>query len=40
VEHGYDQAQRVQNLFQQAGFINITSHKDLGDNDRIVMGQL
>ncbi len=40
VEHGYDQAQQVQDLFQQAGYINITSHKDLGDNDRVVMGQI
>ncbi len=40
VEHGYDQAQRVKDLFQKAGFINITSHKDLGDNDRVVMGKI
>lgn len=40
VEHGHDQAQRVQDLFRRAGFNNITSHKDLGDNDRVVMGQI
>ncbi len=39
VEHGYDQARQVQNLFQQAGYTNISSHPDLAGNDRVVMGQ-
>lgn len=39
VEHGYDQAQQVQQLFREAGFTNISSHQDLGGNDRVVMGQ-
>ena len=39
VEHGYDQAQQVQALFQKAAFTNISSHQDIGGNDRVVMGQ-
>lgn len=39
VEHGFDQAQSVQMLFQQAGFTHISSHQDLGRNDRVVIGQ-
>jgi len=39
IEHGYHQAEQVQLLFSEAGFINISSHKDYGDNDRVVMGQ-
>ncbi|NOQ93757.1 MAG: peptide chain release factor N(5)-glutamine methyltransferase [Methylophaga sp.] len=40
IEHGYDQAQQVMTLFTEAGFITVSSHKDYGDNDRVVMGQL
>ncbi len=39
VEHGHDQAQQVQKLFQQAEFTNISSHQDFGANNRVVMGQ-
>jgi release factor glutamine methyltransferase len=39
VEHGHDQAQQVQKLFQEAEFTDISSHQDLGGNDRVVMGQ-
>lgn len=39
VEHGYDQAERVQQLFIDAGFSNVSSEQDFGDNDRVVMGQ-
>jgi len=39
IEHGYDQADQVMSLFLAAGFTNISSHKDYGDNDRVVMGQ-
>ena len=40
VEHGYDQSQRVQQLFHEAGFDAITAHQDFGAQDRAVMGQL
>lgn len=39
VEHGYDQSERVQALFHEAGFEQITAHQDFGGQDRAVMGQ-
>ncbi|MBL1320443.1 MAG: peptide chain release factor N(5)-glutamine methyltransferase [Methylophaga sp.] len=39
VEHGYDQAQQVQESFHERGFTNVSSHQDFGGNDRVVMGQ-
>ncbi|MCX4187636.1 peptide chain release factor N(5)-glutamine methyltransferase [Methylophaga sp. OBS4] len=40
VEHGFDQSERVQTVFADAGFENISAHQDLGGQDRAVMGQL
>lgn len=40
IEHGYHQAEQVQQLFRQAGFIKVSSQKDFGGNDRVVMGQV
>lgn len=40
VEHGYDQSGRVQALFAEAGFEQISAHQDFGGQDRAVMGQL
>lgn len=40
LEHGYDQSERVQNLFRDAGFEQVTAHQDFGGQDRAVMGQL
>jgi release factor glutamine methyltransferase len=40
VEHGYDQSQRVQALFVEAGFEQVSAHQDFGGQDRAVMGQL
>jgi release factor glutamine methyltransferase len=40
VEHGYDQSERVQMLFGEAGFEQISAHQDFGGQDRAVMGQL
>ena len=40
VEHGYDQAQAVQQLFAQAGFSDVKTVKDYGGNDRVTMGRL
>ena len=39
VEHGYDQAQAVQQLFTQAGFSDVKTVKDYGANDRVTLGQ-
>lgn len=40
VEHGFDQALAVQQLFAQAGFSEVKTIKDYGANDRVTMGQL
>jgi len=40
IEHGYQQAEQVSTLFQQAGFTAISSQQDYGANDRVVIGQL
>ncbi len=39
LEIGYDQRKEVQNLFEENGYINVYSKKDLGQNDRIVVGK-
>jgi release factor glutamine methyltransferase len=40
LEHGYDQAEAVQNLLIENGYSNIQTRKDYGDNDRVTFGQL
>jgi len=40
IEHGFDQAKKVQTLLQQAGFDDINSHQDFGANDRVTMGRI
>jgi len=40
VEHGFDQSERVQQLFAAAGFEQISAHQDFGGQDRAVIGQL
>jgi release factor glutamine methyltransferase len=40
IEHGHHQAEQVMQIFHDAGFSNISSHQDFGDNDRVIMGQL
>lgn len=39
VEHGYDQADAVQGLFQQAGFTAVECRQDYGRQDRLTLGQ-
>ncbi len=39
IEHGYHQAQQVTELFKQAGFIVVSSERDFGGNNRVVIGQ-
>ncbi len=38
VEHGFDQAQAVQQLFVQADFNDVKTVKDYGGNDRVTLG--
>lgn len=40
VEHGYNQALLVQELFLRAGFSNIETLRDLGGNDRVTLGHI
>ncbi|HEX7763317.1 MAG TPA: peptide chain release factor N(5)-glutamine methyltransferase [Cellvibrio sp.] len=39
VEHGYDQAQRVRDLFNQRDFVQVETRRDLGGNERITLGR-
>jgi release factor glutamine methyltransferase len=39
LEHGYDQAESVQNLFKQFGFHAIQTIKDYGQQDRMTMAR-
>ncbi len=38
VEHSYDQALKVQQLFSDAGFSEVSSRQDYGGNDRVTIG--
>ena len=40
LEHGYDQAQAVREIFAQCGFNQIQTIKDYGGNDRVTLAQL
>ena len=40
VEIGYDQADRVRSLFEQAGYHEISVRRDLAGLDRVIMGQI
>lgn len=39
LEHGYNQAQAVQDLMANAGLVAVETIKDLGGNDRVTMGK-
>jgi release factor glutamine methyltransferase len=39
VEHGYNQADAVKQLFNQAGFHSVASHVDLAGHLRVTLGQ-
>lgn len=40
LEHGYDQANAVGKLLQQAGFVEVSSQCDLGGHERVSLGRL
>ena len=40
LEHGFDQAVAVRALLQQAGFIEVSSQRDLAGHERISLGRL
>ena len=39
-EIGYDQAEAVKSMMEQAGFLEVTVKKDFGGLDRVVFGTL
>jgi release factor glutamine methyltransferase len=39
VEHGFDQSVRVRDLFSTAGFLNIDTVRDLGNQPRVTFGR-
>ncbi|MGF6692925.1 peptide chain release factor N(5)-glutamine methyltransferase [Pseudomonas sp. D(2018)] len=39
LEHGYDQAPAVRDLLSRQGFQHVESRRDLGDHERISLGQ-
>ena len=39
IEHGYQQGQAVRQLFEQSGYVAITTLRDLSDNERVTMGK-
>ena len=39
IEHGYNQAEQVQNIFQQAGYNEIETRKDYNQQPRITFGK-
>lgn len=40
LEHGYDQAPAVRDLFQGVEFVEVESRQDLGTHERITLGRL
>jgi release factor glutamine methyltransferase len=38
LEHGYDQGQRVRDLFSAGGYTTVTTRRDLGGNERVTYG--
>ncbi|MGE6460626.1 peptide chain release factor N(5)-glutamine methyltransferase [Pseudoalteromonas tetraodonis] len=39
IEHGFEQSAAVRHIFNQMAFINVSTVKDLGNNDRVTFGQ-
>jgi len=40
LEHGYQQAEAVRSLMAKAGYINIETHQDIEDRDRVTLGKI
>lgn len=39
LEHGFEQGEAVRALLTQAGFVQVSTERDLGGNDRVTFGQ-
>jgi len=40
LEHGYQQAEAVRNLMAEAGYVDIETHQDIEDRDRVTLGKI
>ena len=40
LEHGYQQAEAVRSLMTEAGYIEIETHQDIEDRDRVTLGKI
>ena len=40
LEHGYQQAESVRTLMADAGYIDIETHQDIEDRDRVTLGKI
>ena len=40
LEHGYQQAEAVRNLMTEVGYIEIETHQDIEDRDRVTLGKI
>ena len=40
LEHGYQQAEAVRTLMADAGYIDIETHQDIEDRDRVTLGKI
>ncbi|RCV91162.1 peptide chain release factor N(5)-glutamine methyltransferase [Billgrantia montanilacus] len=40
MEHGHDQAERVRQLLQAAGYLDVASHHDLSGQQRVTLGRM
>ena len=40
LEHGYQQAEAVRSLMKEAGYIEIETHQDIEDRDRVTLGKI
>jgi release factor glutamine methyltransferase len=39
IEHGFEQSAAVRHILNKMAFINVSTVKDLGNNDRVTFGQ-
>lgn len=38
-EHGYDQGEAVRQIFHGHGYVDVETHRDYGNNDRVTLGR-
>ena len=40
LEHGWTQGEAVRTLFREAGYLDVATCRDYGDNERLTLGRL